>query len=112
MKRSMRIGILMVLIGVLAVGLAACGKDNTDYENLFHNNQIKEVYNVICDKNAKKNITYGKGIVDYVESGLYNRITGTLKSTTSANIKTKLDSYKKSINAPIKQANKALKRMK
>jgi len=34
MKRSMRIGILMVLIGVLAVGLAACGKDNTDYENL------------------------------------------------------------------------------
>jgi len=85
---------------------------NTDYENLFHNNQIKEVYNVICDKNAKKNITYGKGIVDYVESGLYNRITGTLKSTTSANIKTKLDSYKKSINAPIKQANKALKRMK
>lgn len=85
---------------------------NTDYENLFHNNQIKEVYNEICSKKAKKCITYGKGIVDYVESGLYNRILSSLKGTTSANVKQKIDTFKKNVNSPIKQANKALKRMK
>lgn len=85
---------------------------NTDYENLFHNNQIKEVYNTICDKNAKKSITYGKGVVDYVQGGLYGNMVSSLKNTTSTNIKSKLDSYKGTVNSPVKQANKALKRMK
>ena len=50
--------------------------------------------------------------MDYVESGLYNRILSSLKGTTSANVKQKIDTFKKNVNSPIKQANKALKRMK
>lgn len=85
---------------------------NTDYENLFHNNQIKEVYNTICDRKAKKQITYEKGVVSFTNKDLYKNIVTELKFATPANIKQKLDSHKKTINAPIKQANNALSRIK
>lgn len=85
---------------------------NIDYENIFHNNQIKEVYNTICSKNAKKHITYEKGVVSFTDKNLYTTIVTALKFSTPANIKQKLDSYNKTINAPIKQANTALSRIK
>lgn len=85
---------------------------NTDYENLFHNNQIKEVYNEICSKNAKKCITYGNGVVNYIESGLYKKIVTELKFSTPANIAKGINSYKKTVNPALKQVNNAFKRIK
>jgi len=85
---------------------------NTDYENLFHNNQIKEVYNEICSKNAKKCITYGNGVVNYIESGLYKKIVTELKFSTPANIAKGINSYKKTVNPALKQVNNAFRRIK
>ena len=85
---------------------------NTDYENLFHNNQIKEVYNIICDKNAKKYVTYAEGVVSYTNEKQYSTIVDALGNSSAANMQTTLDKYKNAVNAPIKQANKALSRIR
>lgn len=85
---------------------------NTDYNNLFHNKQIKEVYDEICNKNAKKYVTYAEGVVNFTNKNQYDTIINSLSNTASQNLQGTLDKYKNVINAPIKQANNALSRIK
>ena len=86
--------------------------NNTDYDSLFHNKQIREVYDTICDKKARKYVTYAEGVVSYTNSKQYTTIINALANSTPANIQSTLDKYKSVVNAPIKQANNALSRIK
>lgn len=80
--------------------------------NVFANNQFKEIYNTVSNKNTKKCIAYASGVGNYLTSKNYGNICGVLYSATPANVNKELNARKGEMQTPIARANKDLARIK
>ncbi len=83
-----------------------------NFKSTFHNGQFEKIYNIITAPSAKKQVTHGSGVSDYVESGTYSQICNALAATSAANITQQLNSKKGSVQTGIARANKDLARIK
>lgn len=78
------------------------------FENTFASKQMHEVFAYINSSSTPKTVNYTRGLLDFYDTGAYGTFTNALSSTTSANIKTSLDSFGRTMDAACNRANKKL----
>ena len=81
-----------------------------DYKATFATEQMHEVFTYMANS-SKKTINYSRGVLDHYDTSSYNQLNNKLSSTTSANIKTELDSFAATMKAACNRANKNLKKV-
>ena len=78
------------------------------FESTFATTQMHEVFMYMSAASTPKTINITRGVLDYYDTSAYNQFISKLNSTTSANIKTELDTYSRTIDAACNRANKKL----
>lgn len=81
-----------------------------NYESTFATKQMHEVFTYMANSD-KKTVNYSRGVLDHYDTSSYNTLCNKLSSTTSANIKTELDSFANTMKAACNRANKNLKKV-
>lgn len=78
------------------------------FENTFATAQMHEVFMYMSAASTPKTINITRGVLDYYDTSAYNQFISKLNATTSANIKTELDTYSRTMDAACNRANKKL----
>lgn len=81
------------------------------FKKTFATEQMYEVFMYMAADSTPKAINYSRGVLDHYDTSSYNQLCNKLSSTTSANIKTELDSFSSTMKAACNRANKNLKKV-
>lgn len=81
-------------------------------ENTISSSQQYEVWQYLTAASTPKTFNYTRGVLNYYDSSSFGSLTTAINSTTSANIKTVLDSNKSMVEAACKRSNTNLKKVR